>query len=58
MIIYILSLLLNLLMLRFGFILTWFGPAEIGGIKWSDLKTDKFGTHTLSVERATTIAVR
>lgn len=30
-------------------------PAEIGGIKWSDLKTDNFGTHTLSIERATTI---
>ena len=31
-------------------------PQEIVGLKWSDLRTDKKGTHTLTVERAVTIA--
>ena len=31
-------------------------PQEVVGLKWSDLRTDKSGTHTLTVERAVTIA--
>ena len=31
-------------------------PQEIVGLKWTDLRTDKNGTHTLTVERAVTIA--